>query len=124
MTETKEFLDEVLGLVNAARVALHYQPLEELPRGRKGGCTMCPLARALSEGGTEVSVGGVSVAFRGNAAENATQLVGAAWGTKVLYHVEDAGRVRLPHTLKTFVTGFDCGNFPDLILGGRTNEPE
>ena len=40
-------LEGVLGLVNSARAAMGKEPLQALPRGRRGSSSDCVLARSL-----------------------------------------------------------------------------
>lgn len=104
-------LEQVLGLVNSARAALGEEPLESLPRGRRGSSSDCVLARSLT-----MSFGNRSawatIGSRRRRRLAATALA-AAWEVRPARVNRRA--VALPETLREFVIGFDAGDYPELV---------
>lgn len=104
-------LEGVLGLVNSARAAMGREPLESLPRGRRGSSSDCVLARSLS-----MSFGNRSawaIEGRRRQRREAALVLARAW--QVHAGVINRRSVQLPETLRDFVSGFDAGDFPELV---------
>ena len=104
-------LEGVLGLVNSARAAMGKEPLESLPRGRRGSSSDCVLARSL-----DMSFGNRSawaVQGRRRQRREAALVLARAW--QVHAGVVNRRSVQLPETLRDFVSGFDAGDFPELV---------
>lgn len=104
-------LEQVLGLVNSARAALGEEPLESLPRGRRGSSSDCVLARSLSMSFGNRSAWATTGSHRRR--RLAASALAAAWEVR-------PGRVNrravaLPGTLREFVTRFDAGDYPELV---------
>ena len=104
-------LEAVLGLVNSARAAMGKEPLDSLPRGRRGSSSDCVLARSL-----EMSFGNRSAwAVAGPRRERREAAVVLARAWQVHAGVVNRRSVQLPETLRDFVGDFDSGDFPELV---------
>lgn len=104
-------LEQVLGLVNSARAALGEEPLESLPRGRRGSSSDCVLARSLGMSFGNRSAWAMTGPLRRR--RLAAAALAEAWDVR-------PGRlnrraVALPGELREFVTRFDAGDYPELV---------
>ena len=107
-------LEQVLGLVNSARDALGMEPIDSLPRGRKGSSADCVLARSLG-----MSFGNRSAwAVVGHRRQRrvAAAALASAWQARP--GLLNRRSVQLPETLREFITCFDAGDYPELVDAG------
>ena len=104
-------LEGVLGLVNSARAAMGQEPLQSLPRGRRGSSSDCVLARSLGMSFGNRSAW-VAEGRRRDRREAALRLA-RAW--EVHAGVLNRRSVQLPEPLRDFVGGFDAGDYPELV---------
>lgn len=104
-------LEGVLGLVNSARAAMGKAPLESLPPGRRGSSADCVLARSLGMSFGNRSAWAVQGPRRQR--REAALVLARAW--EVHAGVLNRRSVQLPETLRDFVSGFDAGDFPELV---------
>lgn len=104
-------LEGVLGLVNSARAAMGKEPLQALPRGRRGSSSDCVLARSLGMSFGNRSAWAVDGPRRER--REAALMLAGAW--QVHAGVVNRRSVQLPESLREFVSGFDAGQFPELI---------
>lgn len=111
MEWTNEYsLKEVLDWINRERVARGVgEPLATLPRGNRDNGSLacgCPVARALGADGDPENyfnpiVDGTFVYFY---PDNRSS------------HLLNGNGVELPETVRMFISDFDCGRYPELVL--------
>lgn len=115
--------DEVLRLVNQARVSLGWDPIVKLPKGRREDPYTCSLAMALPCG---VWVYPTHILFD---REECAERVADAWDKEVVYldNPEEPEAiydpdydwlrpaVELPYPLYKFVQQFDEGEYLELV---------
>lgn len=115
---------EVLAKVNAALVALGWQPLPALPAGVPGSLTGCVIARTFKQQlPMPVAVEGEHIHI---ATDGEAESIAAAWQTEVgepqhfylanIFGDRDVYPVGLPSSLVCFIARFDDKYYPDLII--------
>lgn len=106
----REELKPVLEKVNEMRAALGYEPLEELPRGKKQWAQQCVIAKALHA--TSAGLGFIGVDSLGKLERL------QAIGLLKQEPYKDVPRSRLavmtPLVLREFIDAFDHGKYPEL----------
>jgi hypothetical protein len=112
----REKLAPVTVLVNRARKALGLKRIPELLPGEQGVSDRCALAMSIDSGVHIAEEGRFSV-------PRLNRAVAKALGTEVLRENGRAVGFVLPDLLDDFVTDFDEGKYPDLIVEDEL-EPE
>lgn len=112
-------LEGVLGLVNTARAAMGKEPLQSLPRGRRGSSSDCVLARSLGMSFGNRSAWAVDGRHRQR--RQAAVMLARAW--QVHAGVLNRRSVQLPEGMRDFVSGFDAGDYPELVDPATRSEP-
>lgn len=116
MSKQRVEIQRVLRLVNAARVAAGWSPIDDLPLGRRG-VDRNPLSHALESGVGYGDAFGVSTPCIVNFA--------TAWNLPVVYeHKHEIFTTRIPYIFDIFVHQFDEGLFPEYAdTDGHDYEP-
>lgn len=99
-----ETIGDTLAIVNLAREAFGFQPLNELPDARPGDSQDCLYFRALKDiGATDVGTGHITFSSERQAAT-----VAALWGTER----SGAKQVVSPKNIRSVISSFDRKETP------------
>ncbi len=122
-----EIQRETLRLVNGARDAVGVAVLDDLPRGIRDDCGLCPIAHALEDVAAACGYAFVNADvshaefYRGpdDVTHQPEQVarVAAAWGGTAWEAGPVEAEVYFPEAIAEFITLFDRGAFPDLEEG-------
>lgn len=118
-TKGDMMMSGVIRLINKARKALGLDETYGLPRGFRGDCYRCPLARSFPK---QLGIS-VKQKYAFVPSQSVARQLAKAWNTWSSAIKDSDGMikpaVRLPEQLETFVRKFDLGDYPEYEI-----EPE